>query len=286
MATTPVRRRSLAAELRALREGAGLNISAAAKELGWAHSKLSRIEHAHRAATMDDVLNALDYYGIEPGPERERLIQLAREARRRGWWHPYRDLMPEWLDTLFVLETEAIGLDIWENEVIPGRFQTREYATALNYGILPSASEADVARRVELRMRRLDAVDETEAIWAVISETALRRPIGSAEVHVAQLDRLADLARRPNIDVQIMPFAAGAHPGLTGAFEILRFAGVRGGAPEEVAYYEHQGGAQFMDEVTTVEPFRRVMQYVRAQALDPAGSRAFIRQIRKELHRG
>jgi transcriptional regulator with XRE-family HTH domain len=146
--TPTIRRRRLAAELRRLREAAGLTIDQVAEALECSSSKISRIETEQVSATPRDVRDMLSLYGVE-GQQRDALLQVSREARQKGWWFQYRDL-PE--ATLVGLEAAASSLRIWEPIRIPALFQTREYARASLRAVRPTLNAEDIERRVELRL--------------------------------------------------------------------------------------------------------------------------------------
>lgn len=282
MATSPtVRRRRLAAELRRLREQAGMTVQQVADQMGCTHPKISRIENGHRAAALSDVHMMLSLYGVS-GPEFDRLMALARDSRKRGWWHTFGDVLPEWYATYVGLEAEAKRVWNFENEVIPGLLQTEDYARAITRATLPSASDHDVDRRVELRMQRQQRLVDEDPIevWVVISEAALRRPVGGVSVMRQQLEHLAKLADKPNVTVQVLPFAAGAHPGMAGPFVILEF-------PEpldpDVVYLETQIGGLYLEEQSEIDSYRRLMELLCAKAGDPENAVSTIHQMAEEL---
>ncbi|HEY8372648.1 MAG TPA: helix-turn-helix transcriptional regulator [Pseudonocardiaceae bacterium] len=282
MATSPtVRRRRLAAELRRLREQAGMTVQQVADQMGCTHPKISRIENGHRPAALGDVHMMLSLYGVT-GPEFDRLMALARDSRKKGWWHSYLDILSEWYATYVGLEAEAKRVRTYEAEVMPGLLQTEDYARAITRAMLVTASDHEVQRRVELRMQRQQRLvdDDPIEVWAVVSEAVLRRPVGGHEVMRRQLEHLAKLAERPNVTVQVLPFAAGAHPAMAGPFVILEF-------PEpmdpDVVYLETQVGGLYLEESSEIDSYRRIMEHLCATATDPAATVSTIRQIAKEL---
>ncbi|MGH3797673.1 MAG: helix-turn-helix domain-containing protein [Pseudonocardiaceae bacterium] len=282
MPTSPtVRRRRLAAELRRLRSAADLTIAQVAKRMDCTHPKISRIENGHRAASLADVHMLLSIYGVT-GHEAERLMALAKDSRKRGWWHTYRNLLPEWYETYVGLEAEAASIHTYEGEVIPGLLQTADYARALTRATLITANDEDIERRAELRIQRQQRLTGPEPVelWAVISEATLRRPVGGTAVHVAQLVHLAKMSELRHVMVQVMPFAAGAHPAMAGMFTILRFPEH---SDQDAVYLETQVGGLYLEELTEVEHYARMMDHLRAMAADPARSRTMIRQIEREF---
>src|SRR5215216_5098427 len=200
--TPTIRRRRLAAELRRLREAAGLTIDQVAEALECSSSKISRIETEQVSATPRDVRDMLSLYGVE-GQQRDALLQVSREARQKGWWFQYRDL-PE--ATLVGLEAAASSLRIWEPIRIPALFQTREYARASLRAVRPTLNAEDIERRVELRLARQGLLvhDNPPELWAVLDEAALQRPVGGHDVMANQLKRLIEAAELPNVTLQLL----------------------------------------------------------------------------------
>jgi hypothetical protein len=105
-------------------------------------------------------------------------------------------------------------------------------------------------------------------LWAVIDEAVLHRPIGGESVMRAQLNHLAEKSDQPNITTQVIPFGAGAHPGLLGSFVVLDFA-----EPDPpIVYLDTMVGELFLEKDTDVERYRSMFQQLIAQALSPAES--------------
>lgn len=283
-ASPTLRRRRLARELRQLRAAAGLSLGQVAQRLRWESSKLSRMENARRSPTVGDMLELLDVYGV-PADRREALIALTRESRRRGWWHTYRDLLPEVVENYVGLEAEASSVHTYQGAVIPGLLQTADYAQALTRGTVPAASDEEVRRRAELRIQRQDRLTDSDPLelWAVISEAALRQLVGGHTVQATQLGHLRQMATLPHIMVQVMPLAAAAHPGLTSSFSLLRFADP---LDPSVVYVDTQLGGLWLEEESEVDYFAAQMDHLRAMAADPARSAAMIAKIEQEIERG
>ncbi len=124
-----VRRKRLGLELRRLREQAGLNCEDVGSQLECSGTRISRIETGRISIRPGDVREMLDIYGVT-GSDVTALIQLAREARRKPWWHAYGRIVPNWLETYIGLETEAARLRDFQPLVVPGLLQTGDYARA------------------------------------------------------------------------------------------------------------------------------------------------------------
>jgi transcriptional regulator with XRE-family HTH domain len=280
-----VRRRRLANELRRLREGAGLIIDQVAETLECSSSKISRIETASVNPTPRDVRDMLQLYGAS-GDQLEELRQLAREARQReGLYFEYRDIPNV---TYADLEAVAESIEMYQDLIVPGFLQTADYARAVLRAIrvdLRSVPE-EIERRVNLRLERQVLLAERLAqqdppqIWVVLDEAALRRPIGGREVARAQLERLSEFAERSKITLQVLPFAAGAHAGLDGAFTIVGFPDP---VHPDVVYIENSTRDLYLEASDAIRRYVQLFDHLRAAALDPSESLAFLTHATKEL---
>jgi transcriptional regulator with XRE-family HTH domain len=275
-----IRHRRLAMELRRLREEAGLTIERVAEALECSDSKVSRIETGHVNATPRDVRDMLELYGVAGG-QRDLLIQLAREARQKGWWHKYRDYQA---DQAGYVGLEVGADSIWEYGalVIPGLLQTKEYAEAVIRALMPDASAEEIAHRLELRMARQPLLTEADppSLWAVLDEAALRRLVGDAGVMREQLTHLAEEGQLPNVTLQVLPYTAGQHAGMDGAFDILRF---EERADLDVVHLENFTSQLYLERPEEVRRYFLVFDHLRALALGPDDSRAFLTDLAKEL---
>jgi transcriptional regulator with XRE-family HTH domain len=276
-----VRRRRLALELRRLREAARLTCEEVADHLECSASKISRVETGRVSVSPRDVRDMLDLYGV-PAAQRESLVQLARDSREKGWWHAFSDTMQPQFATYVGLESAASEIRIYEVSLIPGLLQTEDYARAvIRAGMMNSPSE-DVERKVALRMARQPAVtrDDPPKIWAVLDEAALRRRVGGAGLMRLQLEHLLAQAALPNVAVQVIPFAGGAHPAMGRPFIILVF-------PErvdtDVVYLEDLTSALYVEDVAEVDRYNVFFNHLRATALSFDDSSALITSVLKEM---
>jgi transcriptional regulator with XRE-family HTH domain len=270
-----IQRRRLAAELRRLRETAGLTIDQVAEALEVSSSKVSRIETEQVSATPRDVRDILALYGVE-GQQLDALVQLSREARQRGWWYQYRDLPDA---TLAGLEAAASSLRIWDSMGIPTLLQTEEYARASLRAVRPSLNAEDIERHVELRLTRQGLLvdDNPPNLWAVLDEAALRRTVGGHEVMANQLKRLSEAAVLPTVTLQVLPFIKGEQAGMAGPFTIISFPDEH---DKDIVFAGHAPGGGD-DDPTMVLRYTLVFDHLRASALAPEPSIAFLAQIRE-----
>ncbi|MER5385614.1 helix-turn-helix transcriptional regulator [Streptomyces sp. NPDC002688] len=276
-----VLRMVLGKRLRHLRERAGVSFEQAARAIEVTPLTVRRIEKAEVGLRIPYVRELLRAYGV-PATEVDDFLAMAREANQPGWWYKYRDVLPEWFSAYVSLESEASVIRLYEPHYVPGLLQTHDYATALMRVGFPNESEDDVARRVALRMKRQDllAKSEAPAVWAILDETVLRRPVGGSAVMRAQFDRLNEVLNMPKVRIQIMRFGVGAHPGAFGPFHHFRF-----GFSElpDIVYTESLVGAVYVDRPDDVVSYLEVLDRMSVQAEPVARTRAILGELRKEL---
>jgi transcriptional regulator with XRE-family HTH domain len=259
-----VRRRRLAGELRRLRELARLTIDEVGEKLECSASKISRIETGHVGVTPRDARDLLELYDVDPD-QREALVQLAREARKKGWWHAYNEVFT---GSFVGLESDASSLRAFQALLVPGLLQTEDYTRAVIRSIRPDSTEAEVDRRVAGRMARqrlLTAPDPPE-YWVIIDEAVLYRTVGGARVMHEQLLRLCEVAAMPNVTLQVVSFDAGAHSSMEGPYLILGFPEQ---ADPDVVYVENTTTGVYLEQPDDVHRYTLMFDHLRASALSP-----------------
>jgi transcriptional regulator with XRE-family HTH domain len=272
-----IRRRRLGAELRRYRDAAGVTIDVVADRLGCSPSKVSRIETGHTSASPRDVKDMLDIYGIN-GIESEELVQISREARQKGWWHPFSTV----LTGAFVgLEAAARSIRAYEQQVVPGLLQTDKYAIAMIRAARLGDSDREIEQRVRVRMARqaLLIQDDPIDLQVVLDEAVVSRPVGGDEVMRDQLLRLVEATRLPNVTLQILPFAAGAHAGMDGTFAILDFPDAE---DPNVVFAENATGGLFLEKSDELRKYDSIFDTIRSSALSPEESRDMIIMLAEE----
>jgi len=272
-----VRRRRLGFELRRRREAAGATIDYVAERLECSASKISRIETGHSGVTPRDVRDMLELYGVV-GAECDELVQIARDARLKGWWHPYSTV----LTSAYVgLETEARSIREYVQQVVPGLLQTEEYAQAMIRAARPDINIDEVERRVRVRMARQSLLKQDDAVqlWAVLDEAVVSRPVGGDAVMRRQLERLHEATELPSVTLQILPFEAGAHAGMDGTFAILEFPEP---ADSDVVFAENATGGLFLEKSEELRKYHFIFDHIRAAALRPEESASLIGRLAKE----
>ncbi|MFF7248377.1 MULTISPECIES: helix-turn-helix domain-containing protein [Embleya] len=276
-----VRRILLGSQLRRLREAKGISREEAGYEIRASESKISRMELGRVSFKERDVADLLTMYGVGDETERAALLGLAAEANAQGWWHNYNDILPSWFQVYVGLEEAASVIRTYEVQFVPGLLQTPEYARAVVIAGQPSASAAEVDRRVGLRMQRQSILyrDKPPRLWVVLDEAALRRPIGGRDVMRDQVRHLIEMAALPNVTIQIMPFRFGAHAAEGGPFLLLRF-------PEsdlpDVVYLEQLTSALYLDKRDEVDAYTEVMDRLSVDGMPPDKSVDLLQRILKE----
>lgn len=276
-----VRRILLGSQLRRLREGHGISREDAGYTIRASESKISRMELGRVSFKERDVADLLSLYGVDDPVEREALLGLVREANKSGWWHSFNDVLPNWFQTYVGLEEAAALIRTYEVQFVPGLLQAEDYARAVFAQSRPAVSEEEIERRVGLRMRRQKLLTDGQGprLWAVIDEAALRRPVGGPAVMRSQVQHLIDMAERPNVVIQVMPFRFGAHAGESGAFSILRF-------PEQdladVVYLEQLTSALYLDKRDDVDAYIQVMERLCVDSLTPDQTVDLLTDLLKE----
>ncbi|SER99958.1 helix-turn-helix domain-containing protein [Actinokineospora terrae] len=275
-----VRRRRLAAELRRFREAAVLTIDEVAEKLECSASKVSRIETGHVSVTPRDVRDMAELYGIVD-EQRDALVQLAREARQKGWWHAYNEVFT---GAFVGLEADSSSLRAYQALIVPGLLQTPAYTRAMLRAIRPDAQPAELDMRVEARQTRQRLLTDPSPpeYWAVMDEAVLRRLTGGPEVMVEQLRKMVEVAQLPNVTLQVVPFAVGAHAGMEAPFLILGFPDR---IDPDVVYVESTANGVYLESPADVHKYSLLFDHLRAAALRPDDTVDLVQRITEELIR-
>jgi transcriptional regulator with XRE-family HTH domain len=283
-----VPRRQLGRHLRELRNGQRLTVRAAAEALEWSEAKIWRIETGQTALRSLDVEQICRIYGA-PTDLTGALMALAKETKAKGWWQAYGDVIPEWFDVYIGLEEAASQIASYDSELVPGLFQTEDYARTVITAHNPGMDDEEIDRRVHLRIERQALVRRATApvgLRVVLAESILRRPIGGGEVTARQLDQLAEATDLPSVSLQVVPIAVGMHDGLlTGPFIVLRFPLNGDGMDSEppTVYTEGFTGALYLDKPYEVERYTTAFENIWNASLDEARSKQLIHRSAKEL---
>jgi transcriptional regulator with XRE-family HTH domain len=272
-----VRRRQLGRELRRLREESGLHADHLAEHLRCSPSRISRIETARVRITPGTVHEILDVLEVK-GPDRDRLVALARQADEPGWWQQFGDALTYEYATYIAMEAEASALRSFEPLLVHGLLQTEDYARAIiSKG--RGGDPAEVEPRVKARLARQEILGRRDAarLWVLIGEEVLHRQVGGPSVMRAQLSQLVHLGQRENVRLQVLPFTGGELASMTGAFSIMEFP-----SPDPpVVYIENLAGDTYVESDRGLAHCNRVFAELAADALDVPGSLARIESLAK-----
>jgi DNA-binding XRE family transcriptional regulator len=277
-----VRRMLVGARLRRLRTELGLSRDEAAQAIRASEWKIHRLENGQVGFKDRDIIDLLARYQVTDPAEVADFLTLAREANTPGWWQHYGDVLPSWFRTYVDLEQAATLIRTYEGQFVPGLLQTDDYMRAVVRGAHLEESGEEVGRRVRLRLARQTLLTRQgpPRLWAVVDEAALRRPVGGREVMRGQLERLIEATKLPNVTLQILPFAVGAHAAMGSAFSILRFADRE---IPDIVYLEHLTNAVYLDRRNEVERYLDAMELLCVDSEPPARTVELLERILREL---
>jgi transcriptional regulator with XRE-family HTH domain len=278
--TPTIQRRRLGNALRLAREQAGKTQEEAAAAIDARSTKISRIELGQSGLTLTDLRVLFDFYGIAH-EDRGWMEDLARAGRKRGRWSAYRKDLPNWFRRFVELESSASEIRWYQTEAVPGILQIEDYIHAMLTTAQPRATDEEVDRQVHVRLQRQSVVQQPDEsmLRFILSESAIRRVVGDAPIMRAQLRHIAEMAERPNVELQVLPFDAKTYQAATFAFVILRF---ESDAASDVVYLEDFTNAAYVDGPDEVQAYTSLWNRLQAAALGPVESRHLILRIAGE----
>jgi transcriptional regulator with XRE-family HTH domain len=273
-----VRERRLARALRHLREEASLTIEDVAEKLEISPSTVSRMETAQVGVRPRDLRFLLDMYEITDA-ERDQLLQIARERRQQQWWQEYADL-----PNIAVAGLEEDASTIWQysTQLVPGLLQTEAYARAVLGAIRLDSKPGDIDRRLDLRLHRQALLTRADApeYWVILDEAVVRRQVGGPAAMAEQLGHLIEVARLPNVTLQVLPFTSGEHAGMDGEFTILHY---RESSDPDVVYIENTGNDVYLENPEVTRRYNKLFDHLRAAAQNPGESIRTLGTIQSQL---
>jgi transcriptional regulator with XRE-family HTH domain len=277
-----VRQRRLRVELRKARDEAALTQEQVAENLDWSLSKVIRIESGSVGVSTTDLKALLTLYGVSNERIAE-LVELARLARERAWWSGYRKVISQQYYDFIGYESAAGIIRQYENLALPGLLQTQDYAREYIGRLISRDRAGDVDTLVELRMRRQEILERSDppVLFFILDESVVRRQIGGPQVMRTQLRHLIDLANRPHITIEVVPFTVGINPGLSGSFTILEFP-----SPEDddVLHLESPGSMRVTRDLQdAILSYREDFEELRNMSLHPEGTAVLLNQLAEGL---
>ncbi|MGD6745427.1 helix-turn-helix domain-containing protein [Streptomyces sp. BH106] len=275
--TPTARQLRFGAELRRLRERAGLTSTDAARLLGMKQAQVSNMETGRLGVSAERVRTLACQYEC---PDKKLIDALAGMTgeRKRGWWEEYRDILPAGLLDLAELEHHGTALRTAHTAGIPGLLQTMDHAREVFRQVVPELSPAEVEHRASFRIKR-QAVLYSRApqvpYQAVIHEAALHMRFGGRDCTHQQLKHLLKLGEHPNISIHVIPFDAGGYPG---SGQPIYY--VHGPVPElDTVQLDQSHGPALLDAESQLAKYRTVLDRLMALSLIEVESRALIHHI-------
>ena len=268
-----VRRRELGALLRTLRNEKGLTVEQVADRLLCSPSKVSRMETGHGIATSRDIRDLCVLYDVTDAAERDRMMTLAREGRRRAWWQPY-DLA---YATYAGLEAEAVAISAFQSSVVNGLLHTADYARAGHEGAMPRLDPDRIDLQIEAKLtrQRILTQDDPPRFHVVLDEAALHREVGGRRVMAEQLAKILQVAALPNVVVQVLPYDRGAHPAVESNFTILELPNPAPG----VVFVEGLLGSTYLERPDDLTRYHEIFSRLQSIALNPKDSAGLMAKL-------
>ncbi|MEV5377208.1 helix-turn-helix transcriptional regulator [Streptomyces nondiastaticus] len=276
--TPTLLRRRLGAALKTLRVRAGLNLAEGAKLLGVSSPTLSKVENGRQRTDPERYFAAYGVTDAERIAEVREIAELANSSRHKLLYVQYKDVISDRFADFLEMEQIATRIDLYAALLVPGVLQTVDYASAAIGGISVLRTTRETRASTELRMKRQEVLNSPSlALRCVLDEACLRRELGGPFVLRRQLEHLLTVSQQPNIELQVIPFKAGMHTGLDGAYTVFHFDV---GSP--VVAVEPLTTSHYLEEDDQVARYDVAFDRLRTQALDPEASRDFISRIAKE----
>lgn len=277
-----VHRRRLRTELRRTRAGVGLTQEQVAAAMEWSLSKVIRIENGANSISANDLRALLSLYEIHDRDRTNELLELARASRQPSWWGKYREVIsPQYLQYI-EYEEAAITLRWYEPLLVPGLLQTEEYAGAIIRRLAEPGATAELIRtRLEIRLTRQQLLGKASPprLICVLDEAAIQHVVGERNVAEGQIAKLIELANRPSITIEVIPYSAGLYSGMTEGFTILEFPDA---ADSDVVFLESTRDMIFSrDEAGEITSYRELFEEMRSMSMDPARTLAYLTSLAK-----
>lgn len=268
------------AELRKLRERAGLTVTEAGQLLGLKPNQVSNTEAGRVGVSPERVRTLACHYRCADTALTEALCAMAAD-RTRGWWNEYREILPAALIDLAEIEHHASQLRTAITVHIPGLFQTTDHARELFRQVVPELSPPAIEHRLSFRIKRQIVLfrDPPTPCLAVIHEAALRMQFGGAAIAKGQLEHLLELSDLDHVTLRVLPFAAGSFPG---AGQSIFYSS--GPVPQlDTVQLDQSHGPVLLDAEAQLHMYRTLLDRTESLALHPKQSRDFILNLLHDL---
>lgn len=276
-----VRSRRLGAALKTYRLAAKMDQVQAAEVIAAHQTRVSRIETGHVSARPLEIRAMLNAYGVDDPEVREKLEELARQSKRRGWWLEHAaHLRPDYVDHI-ALEDDATYIREWQPVMMPGLLQTPAYAEASIAGGANYIDPERVTQLVKVRVGRQTKIDEGGASYtAILWEAVITHPLVSVEIHREQLAAILEIGKRKNVTVQVLPFSAGLLAGTISSFSSFSFDEE---PTVEAVTLENLRGTSVLEGPEDLAAYANAFDLLRSSALAPDASAKLIRGVLRSL---
>ncbi|MGW8374728.1 helix-turn-helix transcriptional regulator [Streptomyces sp. ODS28] len=271
--------RFLGEQLRQLRQARGLSLKDVAPVIRGSISKISRMERGESPPKERDVLDLARHYGVSAEQYRE-IEYLLKQISDEAWYQQYSDVTPAFLRRLIGLEGSAEEISTYENNVVPGILQIKDYARALITAALPDSPKEEIERKTDMRaQRKMMLKGSHPKVNALLDEGVLRRPVGGPSVMCQQLEYLLFAARVQGVNIRVIEFENGAAVSPPHPITHLKFFD---GGPAELVYIEHLTSATYLTRPTEVDAYRHVLNELRFAATKRANSEEILERALQE----
>lgn len=278
-----VQRRRLRTELRSARQTAGLTQESVAEAMDWSLSKVIRIEAGSVGISTNDLRALLNLYKVADAARTDELVSIARMAKERSWWSDYKDDVSPRFFQFIEHEAAASAMRAFQPLTIPGLLQIEDYARTVIQQFAATASAERVEKLVRIRLKRQELLQRANPpeMHFILDEAAVRRLVGGKATMRRQLLHLIHMADRPNVTIEVIPFAAGVHPGMQGPFVILELAE---GADDDVLFLEtSRGDLIFGDDPDELSAYGEMFEQLRKLSFGPDHSSRFLEAVADEI---
>lgn len=273
----------LGRELRRLREARGWTLSEAVEVLGNQATKLSRLENGQSSVRPLDVRILCEALGAT-AEETAWAVETAKHCNQRGRWSGYRSIYSKFFRMAVDLEQGATVINNYQTEAVPGLLQTEDYIRAIWSAMSPPYSSETVEMGIKARLERQQVLTKPDPPQAnfVMSESAVVRQVGDDSVMRDQLEHIIEVAKRPNVQVQVLPFKARTLPEVVFPFQMFRIQSAGRSAPLEVLYNEDYDDGRYRDDDESITTYGNLWQRLAGAALGPVESIELLRDRRQD----
>ncbi|MBB6440151.1 helix-turn-helix domain-containing protein [Streptomyces candidus] len=262
-------------QLRTWRIQKGLSLKDVAPVIRGSVSKISRLERGETPPKDRDVLDLARHYRASE-TDRRMMQRMLEQAHDSEWYQHFSDVTPNFLKRLVSLEGSAEEICTYENQVVPGLLQTREYAEALVRATMPQGPAENIQRVVDFRIRRQLILNQTiPTVLALLDRSILDRPRGGARVMRDQMQHLLDAATVNKVNIRIVEFDESTD--ITPPYPITHLKFGTGG-PAELAYVEYINSANYVTEKAELDLHRNILSRLRQAASSRERSLELLRE--------